>query len=192
MSLGIFCGVVKLVCVVWDGDSNFAETVPGVGHGIPSYVMARQRPDLPYTNIAVSGSYGFHSGYDPHPGTRTVTILGGATNGYNSAQTGATMAGLFKTRASLLHGLGHYVIWCTCPSSTVITGSEDTERLAGNAILVANDDVDLTKRADAVYDLASYVTSADTNDGTHAETAAQVAKWSTHLVPILQTAVATI
>jgi hypothetical protein len=186
MSLLALMASLEVVVVVWDGDSHYAETVPGVGNGIPSYVMARQRAGLVYGNIAVSGSVGFHSGYDPHPGTPTLSVLITGTNAYNSAQTGATVYGIFGDRTALLHGLGHRVIWTTCPTSTLLVGSEETERAAGNVLLNANADADHTRRADAVYDLASYVTSADTNDGTHAETPDQVAKWATHLVPIVQ------
>jgi hypothetical protein len=88
------------------------------------------------------------SGYD-----RDAVALMLGHGDYDIARTGAQFATDMQTwiTSSLAANPSRKIIVCTCPKSSFILGSEDTERQAGNALILAN--AVATWGADAVYDL---------------------------------------
>jgi hypothetical protein len=108
----------------------------------------------------------YASGY-----ARDAVVLMAGLNDYNNARTGAQFVANMQTwiTSALAANPGRKIIVCTCPKGANVIGSEDTERLAGNASILANA---LTWGAHAVYDIDAALPepTSDTtifNDGTH-------------------------
>jgi hypothetical protein len=185
---GILGTSVWALC--WDGNSETAETVPGVGNGYPSHVMPQlaRAPMALYTNIAVSGATDFHLGYDVNSGHKRAGILLIGTNIYRAGGTATTCEAAFSARISALRGVGYQrVILTTCPPSVLITGANEVSRLAGNRALSG-------LGADGVIDLAgdpicgnvaNYSNGVVGTDGTHA-TATGCIQWARVAVPVIQ------
>jgi len=90
-----------------------------------------------------------------HAGLATFYIMEGGQGDLDSlfgAATGATTYARMVAMADTAAGAGYtYLIGCTVPPSTSLTSGEETERLAYNALIIANGD----DTFDSIVDLAN-------------------------------------
>jgi hypothetical protein len=174
--LGGYTPAAGRCLLIAEGDSTTApETLPGFdpwpqkmglgsttivnvatgGHRLSSHVLPDQFADV-NSNYAVG--YAFEA----------ASLMVGS-NDYNNARTGAQVAADHATwaAASKAANPSRKLIASTTPLATTLTGSEDTERLAGNALLIANY---AAYGFDALVrrDLIITNTATDTFDGVHA------------------------
>jgi hypothetical protein len=162
-------GTKKRLTILWDGDSLSADPPANGAHSYPFYASQRIVRSPRMVDVAVSGSYGGHYALPPSTGpwnTADVYSILTGHNGYNAGATGAQVHTLLTTIVSDMRGFGvRWVFVGTVFASVLLAGSEETERLAGNALILG----DLCG-ADAVIDFAADPFFQDhTNfpDGTH-------------------------
>ena len=124
--------------ILGDGDSMVANPPANPGTDLLTLVAARVYGQPQTRNIAVSGSSGYNSGYDTLP----IPDYGYLHTGHNSYNTGVTGVAVHASITAAVSawraaGIRTIVVGTTFPGVD-ITGGEDTERLAGNALIVAD------------------------------------------------------
>ena len=120
--------------IVWDGDSLTASPPSGGGAvSYPEFASQLIRGTPRIVNIAVSGSFGGHLGYDLSPHALAYVIMTGH-NGLFSGETGETVLSVLSDRIALVRGVGEkYAFITKVFSSVLLSGAKETERNTANA-----------------------------------------------------------
>ncbi len=172
MSLA-FLAAGKRRLILGDGDSMVAYPPANAGTDLLTLIAQRMKGGPSTRNIAVSGSSNGHAGYNTTP----VPGFGYLHTGHNSYNTGVSGTVVHDTIAAVVTnwrnaGIAKIIVGTTFPGVD-ITGANETRRVAGNALIVAD-----KCGADAVieWDLIGYFTNTANfpDDGIHPPEAGRI------------------
>lgn len=171
MSLAFFAASRRGL-ILGDGDSMVANPPANAGTDLLTLIAQRMKGRPNTRNIAVSGSTSGHSGYATAP-VPSFGYLHTGHNSYNTAVTGAFVHSNLTTIVTNWRNAGiATIILGTCFPGVDLVGSEETERLAGNALILGD-----KCGADAVIDFASmayFQNTANFPDGIHPDESGRI------------------
>lgn len=159
--------------ILGDGDSMVASPPANAGTDLLTLIAQRMKGQPATKNIAVSGSSNGHSGYVTSP----IASFGYLHTGHNSYLTGVAASVVHDAIAAVVTnwrnaGIAKIIVGTTFPGVD-ITGANETRRVAGNALVVAD-----KCGADAVieWDLIPYFTNTANfvDDGIHPPEAGRI------------------